>query len=221
MPKPSGLFDSFDNIDQIPPELVARWIKPVPQMIFLENYIANKILYPQSIPISADDLKIERALLREALRSTSPVKQDKNTALVGNPFLNINLRKILIPSSFLNFIPDLSDLVWAFVDGLLLERKKENAFSDLWTVVLSSESEEILGSVLLPEFENKKGYVQINITGKNFKILAGSLTVVPCPLHKCEISLKFNQGKILGKQDLAIEVYGGKLGLMIDGRREF
>jgi len=222
MLKLTGLFDSFDNLDQIPIENIASWLKPVPNLIQLENNLANKILYPQTLPLTESDMKIDLAILREALRINGPkLNLGKNNPLLGdNPFLNITLRKILIPQRFLTFVPDLIAITWAFVDALLLNRRKEDFFWDLWTVVLTDDADEIVGSILLPQFIGEGSVMELKLLNKNYKIRPGSLTVIPCPKDRCEIAYKFNQGKILGKEENAVEIYGGKLGLMIDGRNQ-
>lgn len=220
MPKLSGLFDSFDNLDQIPVENIAYWIKPAPNLIQLENYIANKILYPGSVPISKIDMAADLAILREALKLHSPgLAGAKKEALLGsNPFLNITLRKILIPQSFLDFTLDLSGLTWAFVDALLLNRSKEDWFGDLWTVVLTGDSDLVAGSVLLPQFNDRSDLLEFSVSGKMYKISPGSLTVVACPKERCQISFNMKKGKVLGKNAQTLEIYGGTLGIMIDGR---
>lgn len=228
MPNLPGLFDSFDNLDQIPIEDIARWLKPQPQLIVIENFLAQRILYPATVPITQGDLKLDLAILREALRMSSP-KDKKTSPMLGhvpdgtwlgdNPFLNVTLRKILIPSKFLAFVPDLATLTWAFVDGLLLDRKRKDIFWDLWTVVLTGEIDEVVGSLLRPEFKDG-GLLQLTVLGKMYQMRAGTLMVIPCPKGRCEVAFKVKQGKILGKEDLAVEVYGGRLGLMVDGREK-
>lgn len=217
MPKFSGLFDSFDNLDQINPENVALWLKRAPQLIQLENYIANRILYPQSIPISAYDMEIDLAILREVLKLTFSQIQKDDTISGENPFLNPTLRKILIPRRFLNYVSDLTRLTWTFVDALPLPKKRD-FFADLWTIVLTDDADEIIGSLLLPEFKSPASHMELNVSGKIYQIKSGSLVVLPCPKERCEISYKFNQGKILGKSENSVEIFGGKLGVMIDGR---
>lgn len=217
MPKLPGLFDSFDNLDQISIEDIARWLKPQPQPSSLENCLAQRILYPQTVPITDYDMKLDLAILREALRLFSP-KGGKVIPMLGdNPFLNVTLRKILIPSKFLNFIPDLPMLTWAFVDGLLFGRKKQDIFWELWTVVLTGDLDEVIGSLAIPEFK-KGGQLYLITLGKSYKIRAGTLVIIPCSKERCEVAFKFKQGKILNKENLSIEVYGGRLGLMVDGR---
>lgn len=219
MLKFNGLFDSFDNLDKIDINTLTTWLKSVSSSIQLENYLANKILYPQSVPISDSDMKIDLAILREALRLNGPKVGEKVGSMLGeNPFLNITLRKVIIPESFLVYVPDLISLTWAFIDGLLLDRRKEDFFWDLWTVVLADDMDEIVGSIILPQFKNNTDSMDLTLLGKVYKVKAGSLMVVPCAKERCEISYKFTNGKILGKKENAVEISGGKLGLMIDGR---
>lgn len=218
MPR-SGLFDSFDNLDSIPPEAIAAWLKNPPQNLQLENYLANRILYPQALPLTALDMQIDLAILRAVLKSNGPGINNETNALLGdNPFLNITLRKILIPVKFLQFVPDLITLAWVFVDALLLNRKKTDWFQDIWTIVLTDDSDEILGSVILPQFEGKNGVLELSVPARKFKILQGGLEIVPCARQRCQIQYKLQSGRILGKAEDAVEVYGGKLGLLVDGR---
>lgn len=219
MAKLSGLFDSFDNLDQIDINNLISWLNPSPNPIQLENYLANKILYPQALPLTPADMQIDLAILREVLRLNGPKPAESGGPLLGdNPFLNIALRKIIIPGRFLRFVPDLISLSWAFVDGLILNRKSKDIFEDLWTVVLTDGTDEVVGSVVTPQFGGSGDVLDMDVLGKNVRIKAGSLTVVPCPSNRCEISYKFTGGKLLGKKEAALEVYGGRLGLLIDGR---
>ncbi len=220
MPKLAGLFDSFDNLDQLDISSLNSWLKNPPQTIQLENYLANKILYPEAIPMTEYDMKIDLAILREALRMNGPklAGQNTNSLLGGNPFLNITLRKILIPERFLRYVPDLASLTWAFVDGLLGNRKKEDWFEDLWTIVLVDDVDEVVGSIILPQFADKSSEMELSISGNSYKIRPGNLSIVPCQKDRCEIGYKVRNGKILGKAESALQVYGGKLGILVDGR---
>ena len=219
MPKLAGLFDSFDNLDQILIEDIARWLKSPPQNISLENYLANRILYPQIIPTTELDMKIDLAILREAIRLNGPTIRKNSNAMLGeNPFLNVTLRKLLIPAKFLSYVPNLVSLTWVFVDALLLNRQKMDWFSDLWTVVLVGQTDQVVGSIILPQFSNKNGLMELILDGKAFKVRSGSLMVIPCSKNRCRLAFKSSQGKILGKEHFELEIYGGDLGVMVDGR---
>lgn len=204
-----GLFDSFDNLDLINVDSLMPWLKNSPSAIQLENYLANKILYPNTLPLTECDMKIDLAILRAAISIIGPK---------SNPYLNVTSRKVIIPERFLRYVSDLISLTWAFVDGLLLNHKREDWFRDFWTVVLSSDSEKIVGSILLPEFGSPADSMNISISGKDYQIGQGSLIIIPCQNTHCEIAYKFSEGRLLGKKESAVEVYGGTLGLIIDGR---
>lgn len=221
MPAQSGLFDSFDNLDQIAVLDITRWFKVVPNQVAVENYLANKILYPQILPLTKADLETDLAILREALAANAPKNLKGAGSFLGdNTFLNVTLRKILIPSKFLRFVPNLTTLIWAFVDAFLLERKRKDFFGDLWTIILTGEIDETVGSVLLPQFTDKNGILELQLGNQSYKVLSGSLMVIPCPSSRCQIVYKFNKGKILGKAESSVEVYGGRIGLFIDARNK-
>ncbi len=209
MPESVGLFDSFENLDQIGVDSLIPWLKNPPSAIQMENYLANKVLYPNTLPLTKDDLKLDLVILREVLSKIGPK---------SNPYLNISLRKIIIPERFLHYVSDLAGLTWAFVDGLLLNKRREEWYKDLWTVVIDNNIEIIIGSILLPDFGSSADSMNISILGQDYQIAQGSLIIIPCQSTRCEVAYKFSEGKLLGKKDSAVEVYGGELGLMIDGR---
>lgn len=218
MPKLAGLFDSFDNLDQISPEAIALWLKPVPAADRLQNYLANRILYPATLPLTEYDMQIDLAILREALRLNSPQTAGKNVLLGDTPFLNTTLRKILIPERFLSFVPDLQSLVTCFIDALLLGRKRQDFYEDLWTIVLTAEVDEVIGSVILPQFGSNSGKINLKLKSDKYEVKQGELKIISCPKERCEIEYILQNGQFLGRQESAVEVYGGKLGLLIDGR---
>lgn len=214
-----GLFDSFDNLDTIPVENIAVWLPNPPTPDQLNNYLANRILYPQASPLTAAQIQIDLAILREAIKINSHQSIGSDTFLQGNtPFLNATLRKILIPAKFLEYVPDLRSLAWVFIDALLLNKKKASWFEDLWTIVLTDEVDEIIGSVILPRLNNAVSFMELSLRDKKYKIQKGSLTVLPCVKQRFPITYNIQNGLLLGKTTNSIEVYGGKLGLVIDGR---
>lgn len=217
MPTQVGLFDVFDNLDSINAEAVAQWLKPVPAFSRIENYLANKILYPQTLPQTEYEMQMDLAILREVLKMNAPV--EGGSLLGNNPFINKTLRKILIPQKFLNFVPDLKILAGVFIDAFLSSRPKKDFFADLWTIVLTDDIDEAVGSLILPEFDQNSGSMNLSVSGKDFQIRPGSFSVIPCPKERCEIIYKMRNGKILGKSENTIEVSGGSLGLLVDGRK--
>ena len=189
-----------------PVEELVKWLKHLPDPIILKNFIANRVLYPQIIPVTKEEMEWELAILREAVRNTPD-------------FFNPTARKILIPASFLSRVPDLSKLVWVFVDAYLLNWTKNNPGQNIWTVVLRNEDkDEVIGSIIIPELAEQTSSIQILVNEKNVQIPKGGLAVIPCDVNKCKIGFKVNKGVLLGINEGMVEVYGGKLGLIVDGR---
>jgi len=198
MPKVTGIFDSFDDLDQITAEDIASWLRPAPELFYLENYLANRLLYPQVAPVTAVDMSIDLAILREALKRSTSFYDSKD-------------KKITIPQHFVSRIPNLSQLIWAFADAFKLK--------DVTTVVLSGDDkDEVLGSLLTPQLTQKQGLVKLKIEEKNYDIKLGTLTIIPCSKSRCHVGFKSDQAQILGKNEALVETYGGKLGLVVDGR---
>lgn len=221
MIKSNGLFGMFDNLDQIDPEDLIFWLKPVPDLIVLENYLANRILYPQTLPVNSAEVQFDLAILREALKNYffSSKDNQQNTLLEDNLFYNFTLRKILIPKKFLLCTSNLHDLVKVFADVLLMSIEKKDWFEDFWTVILTDELDEIVGSLLIPQFEKNGNVIQIKVLNKGFSVSKGELKIIPCASQRCEITYEIDKGTLLDKQSNSVEVSGGRLGIIVDGRR--
>lgn len=197
MPKVSGVFDIFENLEKIPFEDIARWLEKPPQQVFLENYLANRINYPQAVPLSISDQLLDLAILREALRR-------------NQIFYKVAQKKIFIPESFLSFT-DIKKLTLVFIDAYQPK--------GLVTFIMSgSKGDEILGSLVSVNCTSQKASLHLKVEDKNFKLKAGSLTILPCLKNRCHISFKGADASIFGKKELLFEVFGGRLGLIVDGR---
>lgn len=212
MPKLSGIFSHFINLDQISPESISTWLKsslptgvPLPTVDQIEDHLANRVLYPQVVAVTALDLKIDLAILREALR---PNKH----------FLDINLKKIIIPSDFLNFVSDLPQLIQVFIDAYLLEPSLREKAA-LWTIVTKGQTEEAVGSLMIPSFTHTTGKIDLFLEGNNYSVKQGILTTLKCPKTKCMLGFKSENSQFLGKSEGVVEIWGGKLGLVVDTRK--
>lgn len=221
MIKSNGLFGMFDNLDTIDPASILSWLKPVPDLTVLENYLANRILYPQALPVNPIEVQFDLAILREALKNYFfSVSENKSNSLLGdNPFYNFTLRKILIPKKFLLYSSGLIDLVRVFADVLLVSIEKRDWFEDFWTIILTGEVDETIGSLLIPQFEKGGNVMRIKVINKSFSLARGELKIIPCDSQRCEFAYEIDKGRLLDKQSNAVQVSGGRLGIVVDGRR--
>lgn len=198
MPKVSGVFDIFENLENLQAEDISRWLKGAPDPAALENYLANKVIYPQAVPQTLVEQNIDLAILREALKK-NPI------------FFKSNQKKIYIPDLFLQITTDIKKIITLFIDAY--------APSDFVTFVLSTkQNDEVLGSLI--KVNGSEGdSLYFNLGGKNFKVKGGNSMILPCPDRVCHVSFKSESSTIFGKKELLFEVPGGRLGLIIDGRK--
>lgn len=197
MPKLTGVFDNFENLDKIPVENIVSWFKTPPESTKLENYLANRIIYSQVVPVILIEQEMDFAILREGLK-VNPI------------FFKQNQKRIFIPAGFLQITPDIKKLVNIFIDAY--------EPSGLVTFVLTSQNkDEILGS-LVKIICKEEEMLHFELEGKNFKVKSGSLIILPCPQDHCHVSFKSPTSTIFGKTELIFEIPGGNLGLIVDGR---
>lgn len=200
MPKISGVFAQFDNLDQIPVESFIKWFSAVIQPIRFQNFVANRLLYPQTVPVTTEELKLDLTILREALKEKGYVQKE--------------LQKISIPVDFLDRFPDIAQLVLAFVDAYLLESRE----SGIWKIVTKDKNEQILGTFIIPTNARRNSSLQVGIENKIYDLKLGSLARIPCLKNHCRLFFKIKDGTLLGKDVGKADVFGGRLGIIVDGR---
>lgn len=192
MPKLTGIFERFPFLEEIPLLDITRWLKVRSQAQILENFLANRLLYPQTIPASSDELEIDLAILREAVR--------RHPEIVYNQ----PLKKMIIEQEFEKRFPTISRLVVALVEAL-------NP-GGIISVFRKNEAGNILiGSIVSPAILPMGEEVAINLEGQVMQIPLGSIHVLPVRDRR----LKFK----LGSLDEVV-VNGGDLGIVVDLRRK-
>lgn len=189
------------TFDQVTVEGVAAWLGRRTDTKILDNKLGNRVLYPSAVPYSAEDLAFDLAVLREVVR------------LNPQNYFNQNLKVIYIPAGFLQHFPDLHKLVWAFADTL--------ALPEITSILLKSETLGLknLGTIIKPKIELSTGVISVWIHDKEYEVKVGSLTVIPVESSKVDIKFQSQAVKLLGSNDVTLEVTGGELGLLVDARK--
>lgn len=188
MPKVTGLFDNFENLDEISAEALG----------IDENYLANRILYPQTVPTTAKELELDLLILKEALKRT-PI------------YFKPEQKKIFIPEAFLNIVPDIKQLALLFIDAYLPK--------GMITFVITKSGRDVaIGTLITVYCKDQKEFLHFEVEGQNFRVKPGMLTILPCAKEHCHVNFKATEAKILGKNEVLFEVLGGELGLIVDGR---
>lgn len=132
MPKLSGVFQIFKDLDTINTQQLFRWINLHVQPQVIENHFANRLLSPQTIPMTAEEMQIDLAILREGIR------------LNPNIFYNNSTKTMTIPDGFIErFLPAV-ELMRAFIDGLNLRQNSQ-------LVIKRQDGGTLKGPLIFPE----------------------------------------------------------------------
>lgn len=202
MPKIIGLFDYFPELHSLPVEKIVDWFlaKKYSGPKLLQNQIYNRILYPQTIPVTPSELMFDLTVLRESIKS-QPKK-----------YYDSNFRRIYIPEKFLTRFTNLQKLVMIFMD----------AFTQpgLTYILLKSENlgTKNLGTVVKPHLLSRGGWVYVWILGKKYQVKIGDLMIIPTNSSRVDIRFSSEVAKLLSQSDLTCEIIGGQFGIAIDTR---
>lgn len=185
-----GVFSKLESLDQITSDGMNRWLKSRIDDGYLANYIANRIFYPQTIPVSPEEMEIDLALLREGLG----LNKDK--------FYNKTTNTITIPKEFeQRFVPQFK-LLGAFLDGI-----KPSGLCKI--VIKSKDAISLLACSYRPTNLGEKNVYPVTIGDASFKILANTLTLIP---------LKSKGSLILNFEGKKETFDSGRIGIFIDLR---
>lgn len=200
MPAIVDLISIFPRLEEVKPDVIAGWLGKDVNLKILENILANKLLYPTTIPTSEEELKIEVAMLTEAIK----VDRDR--------FYNQNLNKIFIPDPLTSRFPNQEKLFWLFVDALNPEGIVNVALK------VPNDGATSLATYIRPTVTANKGRVVITLEKSNFELQIGSLIVIPAHSRTVDIQFESDTATLMGKNQVVTEVLGGSLGVVIDTR---
>ena len=179
-------------------ENVGRWLPGSVDPTTLADSLGNKQLYPQTVPVTKQDLYLELALLIEDLR-----KHPEDVLKDG---------KIIVSEKLFTISPSRGELVLVVLNAVEPEGIKEI---------------ERLGTVIVPKGTVQKEQtvcemkVDLGTTDtQTIQVMFDELVLIPLPPQEkatVEIICK-RPFSIEGKMKIKREVVGGEVGIVIDGR---
>lgn len=194
MPKLTGIFEKFKALDTISvSEIVSSLnIKGDPHSV--ENFIGNRVLYPQTVAISASDLELDHKILFEALKKQPEIVFDKEG------------QNVILTEEYSSRFPPFIKLVTTIIDainpeglvGLYLRNQQMNK---LGTIISSK-----LAKSALMEANTKNPTIQINGELKN--LTKGAINLLPYKDKNLKLKI--------GGSEVAIP--GGEMGIFLDLR---
>ena len=229
-------------------ELVTRWLPIEIADQYVLDYLYNKPIYPTSLPITLEDLAIELAVAREALRFAVQRSSDTFTAEMRRSKTPDTLPwfyPILVSGSVIAKAPNLSQSLMTVLDGLqptgitkiILD---QNALTSamgaageinplLAVQVLMSNSFPSLADVIAPVGSARAGtpVVQAHITydtgqSNTYEVKFGTIFRVPLPSgRRAQVRLVPFQNFDVGwgpGRSGSSPAVGGLFGLIIDAR---
>jgi len=202
-----GLGRNIKNLFQyIPIKDVTRWLTQDISGEQLQEYVYNKSFYPQSIPVSLEEIEIEHAIIRSIIHNAimDISKRFPKTRNRSGPELLPWFDPIIATGSVLTKAPTLAHSALILLDGLqptgasflVLDQNHLAAplgvaasVSPMLTVqVLDSNAFVYLGTVISPVGKARRGtpVLQLKLTYQsghetNLEVSNGSFEVLPLP----------------------------------------
>lgn len=209
---------------------IIRWLERTVKFDELENYLANKSLYPGLVPISKLELEIEQAAATEIIRFLKskfwPGRAiPRRIILAGSVFSQApkNYEPLLAflngfePEGFCRVFLDVFGILPALGQVALVEEGKAInweeqllALADVLGLTQTKRGGEELGELIL----------DLGFTEKQRIILkSGELVTVPYEGHQSgSVFLNLKNGVNFNSGLADISLSGGKIGIVIDGR---
>ncbi len=195
MPQLSGVFNLFPDLDTISAGEVTALSKQQYDHHFVENHIANRLLYPQSIALTKAELDLDFIILSLAIQKHPEI------------FFNSNQNRVVIPKIASDYFPPLTRLI-----SVILLTIPSEKVSDIW--LKDETNQKLLGS-----FISQKMIQKINMSGEiKLSIENEEKTLIPNQLNLIPVSEK--TVKVLINQAHSFNAVGGVLGLFVDLRGE-
>lgn len=181
------------NLDRIPIGDIARWVK-LKQVKPVENFIGNRILYPQTVSTTQQELEVDFAIMRESLKINYGI------------FLNSVSNKLVLNSSFISRFPPLNRFIKVLAESIQLSETTTVFVRNRVGVVPAGT---IINIRKMPNYDKllSKGF-DVQVDGKIVKADLGKINILPLKEHHIRI-------KIGGVEKI---VTGGEIGLILDFR---
>lgn len=193
MSKLLGVFDLLPDLDKITDEEILTVLKTQIDHHSLENYLGNRIIYPQSVAVNKSELDIDFAILEVALNKHPEIVYKRNQ------------NQVFIPYQFIPRYPPLTRLISIIITSLRPEQ-----ITQLW--VSHNSGTELIGSILPDTMLNRMRLGDLeNLMVKDElkKMVLGELNLLP--VTDKQIKIKFSEG-------VEFDCFGGSLGILIDLR---
>lgn len=192
MPKLTGVFETLKDIDRVPIFDIKQWLRAKEQDFYLENYIGNRLLYPQTVAVSEWDMEIDLAIIREYIKRHT------------ESFYDQEANRLIIPEDFIARFSPVNNLISAMLDVLTVH--------ETTTIIALKQVADVVvaGSLITIPFTLKEDFIDISIDDQQMRFKVGKVQLLP---------IQDSQVKVVMEKDSdALFVPGGQIGLLLDLR---
>ena len=188
----SGIFANLPGLELIPPESIQRWLPTRYDAHVLENFLANRIIYPQTVALTKEDHSIDKAILQEYI--------------VRNPsfFYNPLSHRLIIPLDLINHLPPINEIIPLFCNIL-------NIAGNTQIFISEKNSLKLEGSITDPAVSPSEKMIEITLNGTKQTVPFGGV-------YHFSLDAEHIKLKIDGTNEIMVS--GGKLGVTIDLRKK-
>lgn len=155
--KLTGFFEKFPEIENIPFEAIQANLPTHIESHTLQNFIANRIIYPQTIASTTQDLDIDFVLLKLIL-SQKP-----------NYFYDPKQARITLPTDIQLRFPPLPRLLTTLIQQLKL--------ADISSVI--DEQKNLLFNIISLQLPKVDSLFNLKLNNKQYSFARGSITILP------------------------------------------
>jgi hypothetical protein len=194
MPALTGVFNLFSQLDTITAADIAAFGGTQIEHHSFENHLANRILFPQTIASSKQELDLDFLILALAVQKQPEV------------FYDASQNRIIIPQQAVFFFPPLTRLI-----SVILLSIPDKKVTELW--LKEGNNQQIIGSSIPASFIeelNIPGEIKIFIEGEMKTLIPNQLNLIPTTQE--QVKIQFDQTR-------SITTVGGSLGIFVDLRR--
>jgi hypothetical protein len=193
MSKLLGVFDLLLDLDKITDQELLDVLKSKIDHHSLENYLGNRVLFPQTVATNKLELDIDFAILEVA------VKRHPETIFKSNQ------NQIIIPYPLIPRFPNTNRLITSIMDSLHIEQ-----VSQLW--IKHHDHTELIGSILPAKPLSKQRSSDLEnfmVKEELKKLILGQINLLP--IADKQVKLKFSNG-------IEFDCFGGSFGVLMDLR---
>jgi hypothetical protein len=196
--EPVRPFESFTRLGDIPIQNIMQWLGPKANLTAVSNYFGNRILYPTIVAETPEEMAIDLAILREAIK------------LNAAAFYNTNQKVMTIPETLQEYFGSLATLCMVWIDAFRPAPSGQ--------IVTPGTPGKTLGSVIRLVPKTNPATIEISVNDHKYSIQTGVITVLPIQSDHYDVIVHSPEVTFMEKQDVAVELKGGSVGLIIDSR---